>query len=176
VDPAAKEGASRVVEMSLLWQMIQYTLVGASETLIGVAEADFFLSLSVPGLRSIFMALRLVATALGGYLAAAEVRLSPRGWITDDLNRGRLDLFFLALAGLQSVNFVAFAATAMWSPATNPSRRVQAEEETSPAETSLKLAACLADEHYALQLLCAIPPSPSPPAGRHTETRRHARL
>ena len=143
VDPGAKPGAPRVVQLSLLWQTVQYTLIGASETLIGVAEADFFLNLSVPGLRSIFMALRLVATALGGFFASAEVKLSPRGWIADDLNHGRLDLFFLAIAVLQTVNLAAFTATARWSPATNP-RLVEAEKPVEAAEPAEQDGDCLA--------------------------------
>ena len=60
-------------------------------------------------MRSCSMALQLLSVAIGSYLAGALVYAvgaytqgvagAKHGWLPDDLNKGRVDLFFLLLAG-----------------------------------------------------------------------------
>ncbi|KAI4344122.1 hypothetical protein L6164_011390 [Bauhinia variegata] len=69
-----------------------------------------------PGFTNIQrMAIGLVLSILG--MAAAAVcerkRLSV-GWLPDNINYGRLDLFFALLTVLSSINFVAFLMCAVW--------------------------------------------------------------
>lgn len=52
-------------------------------------------------------AINLLGVALGGYLASLVVaivnylsEMSGKPWIADDLNEGRLDLYYLVLAGV----------------------------------------------------------------------------
>ena len=112
-----------VVDMSMMAQIPQYILVGAAQSLISVAEADFFYSISTPSIRSLCVAMRLGSTALGGYFASAEVKVvkSLTNWIPDDINEGRLDNFYYFLTTLLGLNFCVFLVVARYSPLTrNP--------------------------------------------------------
>lgn len=110
--PAADgdDGRPRAVRLSVFWQAPQYLLVGCSEVLTSISQMEFFYDQSPETMRSCTMALQLLGTALGGFTASALMQLvayaSARGgreWISpQDLNQGRLDLFFLLLAGLMA--------------------------------------------------------------------------
>lgn len=65
-------------------------------------------------MRSCMMALELASSALGSYTAGILVIVVnvTTGWITPDLNKGRLDLFFLFLAGLMLANTFLFVLVA----------------------------------------------------------------
>ena len=74
-------------------------------------------------MRSCSMALQLLSVAVGSYLSGAVVAAvsagsaaagwnGGAGWLPADLNAGRLDLFFWAMAGLAAVNTGAFVAVA----------------------------------------------------------------
>jgi len=98
------DAARRGELLSIFWQSFQYLLIGASEVLAVVAQLEFFYSSSPDSMRSCAMALQLAATAMGGFLASALLSTVARTteqagvpWFTQDLNDGRLDLFFLLL-------------------------------------------------------------------------------
>ena len=64
------------------------------------------------------MALQLLSSALGMYLSSAilyavQQLTQPSPWIADDLNDGRLDLYFLLLVGLTLANLFAHVLVAM---------------------------------------------------------------
>jgi dipeptide/tripeptide permease len=84
----------------------------------------FSLSLQAPDvMRSCSMALQLLSVAVGSYLSGAVVAAvsagtaaagwnGGAGWLPADLNEGRLDLFFWAMAGLASLNTLWFVGVA----------------------------------------------------------------
>jgi peptide/histidine transporter 3/4 len=136
VSPEDADGATDVVAISILWQAPQYILIGASEVLAAIAQLEFFYSSSPESMRSCAMALQLAANAAGGFLASgllsAVASITQRlgtPWFTQDLNDGRLDLFFLLLAGLMFVDFLAFTLVA--------SRKVYARATLAQAQASL---------------------------------------
>lgn len=108
--PATDDGRPRAVRLSVFWQAPQYLLVGCSEVLTSISQMEFFYDQSPESMRSCSMALQLLATALGGFTASGLMQLvsavsarSGREWISpQDMNMGRLDLFFLLLAGLMA--------------------------------------------------------------------------
>lgn len=70
-------------------------------------------------MRSCSMALQLAATACGGFAASAllsgvadATARRGRPWFPEDLNSGRLDLFFLLLAALMLTDFLVFVFVA----------------------------------------------------------------
>ncbi|MEW5319134.1 MAG: hypothetical protein WDW38_010304 [Sanguina aurantia] len=71
-------------------------------------------------MRSCSMALQLLSTGIGSYLAGGltaavqglSVELTGTQWLPRDLNQGRLDLFFLLMAVILSLNILAFALVA----------------------------------------------------------------
>lgn len=136
VSPEDADGATDVVAISILWQAPQYILIGASEVLAAIAQLEFFYSSSPESMRSCAMALQLAANAAGGFLASgllsSVASITERlgtPWFTQDLNDGRLDLFFLLLAGLMFVDFLAFTLVA--------SRKVYARATLAQAQASL---------------------------------------
>ena len=104
-----------IVRISVFAQIPQYMLVGTSEVLAAVAQLDWFYSEAPASMRSCGMALQLFSVALGGYFAtaltiiiSAATKATGQAWYTSDLNQGRLDLFFLLIAALMLVDFLAF--------------------------------------------------------------------
>jgi peptide/histidine transporter 3/4 len=115
LDPAPP---SAVVAMSIWWQAPQYLLVGLSEVFASIGQMELFYDQAPAAMRSCSMALQLLSVCLGSYLsgalvyalAAGTAALDPArlGWLPKDLNAGRLDLFFWAMAALCLADLAAF--------------------------------------------------------------------
>ena len=79
------------------------------QVLASIGQLEFFYDQAPDVMRSCSMALQLLSVCIGSYLSGALVlgvaqgtaALDPggAGWLPGDLNDGRLDLFFLLLAG-----------------------------------------------------------------------------
>lgn len=110
-----------LVQMSILWQIPQYVLVGASEVFTFIGQVEFFYGQSPDAMRSVCSALAAITTGLGSYLCSFILTVvsyltageGKAGWIPDDLNQGHLDYFFLLLAALSSLNLLVFVYCAM---------------------------------------------------------------
>ncbi|KAJ1298083.1 hypothetical protein BS78_01G426400 [Paspalum vaginatum] len=106
--------------MSILWQVPQYFLVGASVVFACVGQTELFYNEAPASMRSLCAALALLTVALGSYLSSLVVTavawLTTRGggpgWIPDDLDDGHLDRFFWLLAALSSLNLAVFVSCA----------------------------------------------------------------
>uniref|UniRef100_A0ACD5TWH0 Uncharacterized protein n=3 Tax=Avena sativa TaxID=4498 RepID=A0ACD5TWH0_AVESA len=104
------------VPMSILWQAPQYLLIGVGEVFTSIGQAEFFYNQSPDSMRSLCSAFALVTVSLGSYLSSFILTLvsyfttqgGQLGWIPDNLNEGHLDRFFWLIAGLSSLNFLAF--------------------------------------------------------------------
>ncbi|KAJ3672843.1 hypothetical protein LUZ60_006217 [Juncus effusus] len=120
---ARREGlvdADVQVPVSILWQIPQYFLIGASEVFTFIGQLEFFYDQSPDAMRSLCSAFSLLTTALGNYLSSFILTMvtyfttkdgSP-GWIPDNLNQGHLDYFFWLLAGLSLMNLVFYVVCA----------------------------------------------------------------
>ncbi|KAG0552020.1 hypothetical protein BDA96_01G472600 [Sorghum bicolor] len=116
---AAAHGEGEV-PMSILWQVPQYFLVGASVVFACVGQTEFFYNEAPASMRSLCSALGLLTVALGSYLSSLVVtavawlttRGGEPGWIPDDLNDGHLDRFFWLLAALSALNLAVFVCCA----------------------------------------------------------------
>lgn len=106
--------------MSILWQVPQYFLVGASVVFACVGQAEFFYNEAPASMRSLCAAMALLTVALGSYLSSLVVTMvacittrgGEPGWIPDDLDEGHLDRFFWLLAALSLVNLAVFVCCA----------------------------------------------------------------
>ncbi|CAA0811553.1 Protein NRT1/ PTR FAMILY 8.3, partial [Striga hermonthica] len=102
--------------MNVFWQVPQYFLLGAAEVFMFIGQLEFFYDQSPDAMRSLCSALSLLTTALGNYLSSFIVTVvtglttsgGRKGWIPDNLNEGRLDLFFSLLAGLSLLNLLLY--------------------------------------------------------------------
>ncbi|CAL0313678.1 unnamed protein product [Lupinus luteus] len=115
----AKEGTS---SLSILWQIPQYALIGASEVFMYVGQLEFFNAQTPDGLKSFGSALCMTSISLGNYVSSLLVSMVMKistedrmpGWIPGNLNRGHLDRFFFLLAALTSVDLIVYIACAKW--------------------------------------------------------------
>jgi len=106
------EGGQQMVALSVLWQVPQYFLIGASEVFASVTSLEFFFSESPPRVKSVLQAANLCAIGLGGFIGAGLIQLvnmdAEDAWIADDANHGHLDKYFLLLAALVLPPFAEF--------------------------------------------------------------------
>ncbi|KAE9597398.1 hypothetical protein Lal_00029943 [Lupinus albus] len=115
----AKQGTS---SLSILWQIPQYALIGASEVFMYVGQLEFFNAQTPDGLKSFGSALCMTSISLGNYVSSLLVTMVMKistedhmtGWIPVNLNRGHLDRFFFLLAALTSIDLIVYIACAKW--------------------------------------------------------------
>ena len=81
------------------------------QVLASIGQLEFFYDQAPDIMRSCSMALQLLSVAMGSYLSGAVVGIvgvvtrkvtHSDGWLPKDMNYGRLDLFFVFLAGVSS--------------------------------------------------------------------------
>ena len=79
-----------------------------AQVLASIGQLEFFYDQAPDVMRSCSMALQLLSVCIGSYLSGALVAAISSAtyrlgsdWLPQDLNYGRLDLFFLLLAGAQ---------------------------------------------------------------------------
>ncbi|KAM3260606.1 hypothetical protein ACQJBY_051719 [Aegilops geniculata] len=111
----AANGESHV-SISAFWLVPQFFLVGAGEAFAYVGQLEFFIREAPERMKSMSTGLFLVTLSMGFFLSSFLVFLVhavTRGaWIRNNLDRGRLDLFYWMLAVLGVVNFLAFVVIA----------------------------------------------------------------
>ncbi|XP_062183452.1 protein NRT1/ PTR FAMILY 1.2-like [Phragmites australis] len=108
---AARQGAPR---MSALWLAPQYLLGGLSGAFGAIAQIEFYYAMLPKSMGSLVLALLFFGAGVASVISTVIVKLvnvvSSSGgaapWISDDLNRGRYDSYYLLLAVLGAVDLV----------------------------------------------------------------------
>ncbi|KAG6501582.1 hypothetical protein ZIOFF_041465 [Zingiber officinale] len=106
--------------LSILWQLPQFFVLASSEVFNNITQLEFFFAQAPDRMKSICTAMVLFSMSLGNYLNSFIITVIAKvtsgegelGWIPDDLNKGHLDYYFLALAGLSVVNFFVYQSLA----------------------------------------------------------------
>ncbi|CAN0908211.1 Protein NRT1/ PTR FAMILY 7.3, partial [Linum grandiflorum] len=114
--------ARRSSSLSILWQIPQYALIGASEVFMYVGQLEFFNAQAPDGLKSFGSALCMTSISLGNYVSSLLVTMVMKistedhmpGWIPGNLNKGHLDRFYFLLAVLTSLDLGVYIACAKW--------------------------------------------------------------
>lgn len=109
-------------ELTILWQIPQYLLVGASEVFMYVGQLEFFNGQSPDGLKNLGSSLCMASMALGNYVSSMMVNIvmaitargNSQGWIPEDLNKGHMDRFYFLIAVLAAIDFVFYLVFAKW--------------------------------------------------------------
>ncbi|KAL9169042.1 hypothetical protein ABFS82_04G053300 [Erythranthe guttata] len=112
----------RASRMSIFWQVPQYVLVGASEVFMYVGQLEFFNGQSPDGIKSFGSSLCMASISLGNFVSSVIVNVvmaatasgGRMGWIPEDLNLGRMDLFYFLIGVLTAVDLVVYVAFAKW--------------------------------------------------------------
>merc|ERR1712062_465120 len=89
--------SGNISNLSVLWQIPQYVLVGASEVFASVSAMEFFSGQAPESMQVILYSLNLMAAGVGYLMATVLVGLvdvwSPE-WIPNDLDRGYLEYYY----------------------------------------------------------------------------------
>jgi dipeptide/tripeptide permease len=98
--------------ISAFWLVPQFFLVGAGEGFAYVGQLEFFIREAPERMKSMSTGLFLVTLSMGFFLSSFlvfAVHGITRGtWLRNNLDAGRLDLFYWTLAVLGVVNFAVF--------------------------------------------------------------------
>ncbi|CAL5021236.1 unnamed protein product [Urochloa decumbens] len=109
-DAAVGDGGAAAI--SAFWLVPQYFLVGAGEAFAYVGQLEFFIREAPERMKSMSTGLFLVTLSMGFFLSSFLVfavdGVTRGAWIRNNLDRGRLDLFYWMLALLGVANFVVF--------------------------------------------------------------------
>lgn len=108
--------------LSILWQIPQYVLVGASEVFMYVGQLEFFNGQAPDGIKSFGSSLCMASISLGNFVSSLLVNMvmsitargNNPGWIPEDLNSGHLDRFYFLIAILTAADFVIYLFCAKW--------------------------------------------------------------
>ncbi|XP_062214942.1 protein NRT1/ PTR FAMILY 2.11-like [Phragmites australis] len=106
--------------MSSLWMVPQLLILGLSEAFNLISQIEFYYKEIPEHMRSVAGALAFCNLALGNYLSGFLVTIVHRttgsgsNWLAQDLNKGRLDLFYWTIAGIGVFNFIYFIICARW--------------------------------------------------------------
>jgi len=99
-------------DISLLWQVPQYCLVGSAEVFAGVAGLEFAYSAAPRPLQGVAMGMFSAMEGVGSLLGTTLISSLSPVWIRHDAQhfQGHLDYYFFLLAGIQGVAFILFVS------------------------------------------------------------------
>uniref|UniRef100_R7VYU3 Putative peptide transporter n=1 Tax=Aegilops tauschii TaxID=37682 RepID=R7VYU3_AEGTA len=114
----------------IVFSMLSLTLwipvccvAGLSEAFAGIGQLEFFYRQFPENMRSVAGALYCLGFALASYASGVMVTVVHRAtrgrdgrpdWLAQDLDQGRVDLFYLVTAAIAAVNLIYFIACARW--------------------------------------------------------------
>lgn len=115
-------GTTKTLPISVFWLIPQFFMVGSGEAFIYTRQLDFFLTKSPKGMKTMSTGLFLGTLSLGFFVRSFLVSIvktvtgskDGQGWLTDDINYGRLDCFYVLLTVLSVINFVVYLVCASW--------------------------------------------------------------
>ncbi|XP_067014683.1 solute carrier family 15 member 4 [Anabrus simplex] len=98
-------------DISLLWQVPQYCLVGTAEVFAGVAGLEFAYSAAPRPLQGVAMGMFSAMEGVGSLLGTALISALSPVWIREDAQhfQGHLDYYFFLLASIQGWALALFS-------------------------------------------------------------------
>ncbi|KAF6134154.1 hypothetical protein GIB67_013551 [Kingdonia uniflora] len=130
--------------MSIMWQIPQYMLIGASEVFMYVGQLEFFNGQAPDGLKSFGSALCMTSISLGNYVSSLLVSIVMKisakdnmpGWIPGNLNKGHLDRFYFLLAALTTLDLVVYVACARWYKGIKLERKINDKDSENNSNSN----------------------------------------
>lgn len=115
-----REASKGLGSLSILWQIPQYVMVGASEVFMYIGQIEFFNNQAPDGLKSFGSALYVASMSAGSYGSIFLVRIVMKitgkvdhiGWVSKNLDKGHMDRFYFLLAALATIDLFVFMACA----------------------------------------------------------------
>ncbi|KAJ8771889.1 hypothetical protein K2173_027066 [Erythroxylum novogranatense] len=111
-----------ISSMSGFWLIPQFALAGLTEAFASVGLIEFYYKQFPENMRSIAGSLFYCGLAGSSYFSSLLImivhRTTKRGatgnWLSEDLNKGRLDYFYFLVAGLGVINLGYFLICTRW--------------------------------------------------------------
>uniref|UniRef100_A0A1J3H1Q4 Protein NRT1/ PTR FAMILY 2.11 n=1 Tax=Noccaea caerulescens TaxID=107243 RepID=A0A1J3H1Q4_NOCCA len=111
-----------ISSMSAMWLIPQLTLAGVADAFAAIGLMEFYYKQFPENMRSFAGSIFYVGVGVSSYLANFLIATVHRttqnsktgNWLAEDLNKGRLDLFYFMIAGILAVNFAYFLVMARW--------------------------------------------------------------
>ncbi|XP_047317932.1 protein NRT1/ PTR FAMILY 7.1-like [Impatiens glandulifera] len=133
----------RASSLSIIWQVPQYVLVGASEVFMYIGQLEFFNGQAPDGIKSFGSSLCMASISLGNYSSSIMVNMvmaittkgNHPGWIPENLNDGHIDRFYFLIAIMAIVDLGFYVFCARWYKCVNLEENVKfiaKEEEAAP--------------------------------------------
>jgi len=109
------DSPNATIPISVFWLVPQYCLHGLADVFMSVGLFEFLYDQSPESMRSSATALYCIVIALGSYAGTLVVSLvhkysgKEENWLPDrNLNRGRLDYYYLLVSAIQVLNIIYF--------------------------------------------------------------------
>ncbi|KAJ4711251.1 NRT1/PTR family protein 2.2 [Melia azedarach] len=100
-------------QLSVFWLVPQLALLGFAEAFNAIGQLEFFNKQFPDNMKSVGNAFVYCSSGIGSYLSSLLVTIIHKstrkdgqpGWLSNDINAGRLDLFYFLIAGLTVLDF-----------------------------------------------------------------------
>jgi len=109
-------GLNTTVDMSAMWLVPQYALLGLAEAFNSIGQMEFYYSELPKSMPSIAIAMFMVSNAISGVVGSLLINVvdavTRKGgsisWLSSDINEGHLDYYYWLLCFLNLVNFLYY--------------------------------------------------------------------
>ncbi|KAK1377612.1 putative peptide/nitrate transporter [Heracleum sosnowskyi] len=131
IDEGLLDTPKGVVNMSAMWLIPQYAIIGLAEAFNAIGQIEFYYSQFPKSMGSIGVALFALGSAFGNLLGSLIVeivdKVSKHGgkesWVGNNLNKGHYDYYYWVLAILCAANFFYFLVCT-WAYGPNVEQKV----------------------------------------------------
>ncbi|KAI7987612.1 Protein NRT1/ PTR FAMILY 1.2 [Camellia lanceoleosa] len=116
INQGLEDDPSGLVNMSAMWLLPQYIMLGLAEAMNPTGQIEFYYSQFPKSMTSIAMALftlaMAVASLVGSVLVGIVHRITTNGgkvsWLSSNLNKGHVDYYYWLITFFGLLNFVYF--------------------------------------------------------------------
>ncbi|KAI3782556.1 hypothetical protein L2E82_12607 [Cichorium intybus] len=135
---------TEMIPISVFWLIPQYSLHGVAEAMFNVGTIDFLYDQSPESMKSTALALYWSAVGLGQYAGTLMVTMVHKytnknggNWLPDrNLNRGRLEYYYMLVSGIQVLNLFYYFACA-WFYTYKPLEECSKSKEDGDVELAV---------------------------------------
>lgn len=128
-----------ISSMSASWLILQFTIGGLSEAFASVGLIEFYYKQFPENMKSTGGSLFYCAMASSSYFSSLLIWVVHRttegaatgNWLSEDLNKGRLDYFYYMIAGLGVLNLGYFLLCSRWYKYKGKSDTIELELEVN---------------------------------------------
>lgn len=109
-------GGGAISSLSSLWLILPLIIFGLAEAFNNISQLEFYYKQFPENMRSIAGSLLFSGIAVSSYMSGLLVIIVHRStsWLSEDLNKGRLDYFYYLIVSISVLNLMYFLVLAKW--------------------------------------------------------------